>query len=305
MIIASYFLRNSIFRIIGPSLCNATDPPAVVEVVDDAKVLIEESVAVELEVQEPLVSPQSQDDLPASIDKAAEQEVVDDSEDVDREESFQENTSIDEVASASEALPPPVESPQLQRESKPKSWLDAVKKSQDDTPAPQAAVKTSSSKGSGLSHDKVKNVTRPGPIPSSVAGPQITASPQYTAASRGPPRSEEHRLKHSVYIRNVNEQTNERDLRTAFSVYGNIVQIDVRPKDLSRGFAFVEFDTVDSVKTVLNLPEPIQVRGHSLVIQERNVTSSSSSKPAYRKPRSNGRKDEKSSTAKFIQESDK
>lgn len=39
-------------------------------------------------------------------------------------------------------------------------------------------------------------------------------------------------------------------------VFGKIVQVDVKA---SKGFAFVEFDNLDSVKTVLTFGKPIKI----------------------------------------------
>ena len=50
-------------------------------------------------------------------------------------------------------------------------------------------------------------------------------------------------------------------------VFGKIVQVDVKA---SKGFAFVEFDNLDSVKTVLTLGKPIKI-GKCVFIDVLNV----------------------------------
>lgn len=173
-------------------------------------------------------------------------------------------------------------SPNQNKMGKPRTWLDAAKKvqrvaEQDSTtssipdvylpkrPTPEVPASSSSQKPS---------VTKPSPRERS---PPVTQHAQNPTPSH---RSEEHRVKHSVYVRNIHASVSYHELKAAFEIYGHVVRVD---NIISKGYAFIEFDNLDSVQRVLTLTTPISLHGVDLIIQERHVNQSRSNghKPVY------------------------
>jgi RNA recognition motif-containing protein len=158
---------------------------------------------------------------------------------------------------------------------KPKTWLDAAKKVQktknEDTAvnvAKSASVNLSK-RSASESHTATSSSQKPATVTpiTSLTTSQSSAA-QITVSI---PRSEEHRLKHSVYVRNIHSGISYHELKAAFENYGHVIRLDAI---FSRGYAFIEFDHVESVQKVLTLTTPINLRGLDLVIQERNVNTS-------------------------------
>ena len=79
----------------------------------------------------------------------------------------------------------------------------------------------------------------------------------------------------SIYVGNLLFEVNEEDLEREFAPYGNIknVRIARDARNLSKGFAYVTFDSVDSATAALNAKNMTVFEGRRIVVNYQLKTS--------------------------------
>lgn len=75
---------------------------------------------------------------------------------------------------------------------------------------------------------------------------------------------------HQVFVGGLPPNTLESELRDVFKEFGNVLDIRVNAKN----FAFVVFDNAKPVTKVMNLKEPLEIRGKNLNIEEKRAPRS-------------------------------
>lgn len=78
------------------------------------------------------------------------------------------------------------------------------------------------------------------------------------------------RISHAIYVNNVEPNAKQADLEVYFAAFGPVVHVDL---PAGRGFAFVEFSSVEAVHAVLakQAEEPLALGGTNLRIEERQL----------------------------------
>ena len=115
----------------------------------------------------------------------------------------------------------------------------------------------------------------PTPAPTSS---NVTAASAATGASAGTARAGGvSGTSHSIYVKQLPEQCSSEELHQLFSAHGTVVQVD---HTAGRSYAFVQFDSLNSMRSVLAVaatqPQALAVRGQLLRIEERTSPGSGS-----------------------------
>ena len=74
-----------------------------------------------------------------------------------------------------------------------------------------------------------------------------------------------------LYVGNLSFQTNDSDLRDAFSAAGNVTDVAIisdRETGRSRGFAFVTMDSAEEAQAAINLFHGKDLDGRTLTVNE-------------------------------------
>jgi len=306
---ASYFVRNSVFRIVGgpvksnkktnDSNYNSTDFP--IESSDSIEPPETSHPMVDIDYNNQSFIPETETfDQDVSIDDPTDLEpatelVIEDTITYEEPDSEKEANEIE----VTESIPHEIIEPQLV----PSTANDTVKQVKTDVVVvnqpepihvevpvvnskPKSFIEALKSKQAAAAAE-VASKTKTAPLTTTISPPvqpsNHTIAPQ-TYVSHLPPvtsnatsrtfkRSSDERVRHSVYVKNVTEKITESDIRALFSQFGDVMNVDIRGQ---KGFAFVEFETMDMVHRALEHKEALQVGDQLLFIQER--TSSVNSK---------------------------
>lgn len=76
-----------------------------------------------------------------------------------------------------------------------------------------------------------------------------------------------------VYVGNLNEKIAENDLKSLFSDIGELVSVDIikdKSSGFSRGFAFVEFETMEKGQAAISKFNEHEINGKKIKVNEAN-----------------------------------
>lgn len=264
----AYFVRNSVFRIVeapeSPKHVQAAYPtPAVVPVVLPAAIIQEVVKPVAPVVVAPVVA------VPEPP-KRTPPPVVHDGTTVN--ESKQTSHVHAPAAVVVPVAPPVILEPPVPTKSEPKSYADMAKRLSGGVavPAPSLPKKAQTS------------------VPPAVnSGVEKPAAKQTKKQDNGPPKTESKPMVPSLYVNQLEEGVTELQLKSLFSKFGKIKNIDLHP--YPKGYAFVEYDegqkcvtaALEACKTDENL---FAINGKRIHVEEK------SGKPKEKSitPRANG-----------------
>mmetsp|Transcript_29240 Transcript_29240/g.29607 ORF Transcript_29240/g.29607 Transcript_29240/m.29607 type:complete len:499 (+) Transcript_29240:211-1707(+) len=275
----SYFVRNSIFRLLGNPFTEAdlavkptaVPEPALDPIVDEMEptsYMDVRSDSVKVPMDHALLASMNQaslepttHEIPADeIDVNAPQEEIqveepqeeEEEEEEVEEQDYPEEIEMEEVGQE-ELVPetetymePPPPSP-------PKSFADVVKRLAGEKAAPVPPPVPH--KGRSSSSKKEKRFDESEPVASMGAKPI------------------------ALYISHITADTTDADLLQIFSVFGEVKHADVHA---SRGYAFIEFTEPSAAHAALSLAEiePFNVKGQDIKVEERQTRSKSRDKAA-------------------------
>lgn len=187
-----------------------------------------------------------------------------------------------------------VEVPEKKEKGKPKTWADALKRKVEEESIPIKAntsivelkhddtiqvtngnPKNSNSKNNRNVHrnkDKTRE-SNSGPSTSITISNEDNYSPKYhyqqPFANKVLTSDDERKYKHSIYIRRVKETITESEIIGAFAKFGKIVDLELQP---IKGYAFIEFESIEATRAVLTQKEPIRLSDRALEIYDRALT---------------------------------
>jgi hypothetical protein len=257
----SYYVRNSIFRLLGPVDASSSTPaPAVSFVEAQAEVEVQPEVPAEV-VEDFLVAADPPTDAPEEPASPV-LELESESNGYDHEPHPDHNTVASEPEYVNVSVRDNIETVNdeeltegegvfSQARSVQRSFAELVKgwgePPASDAPAPQTKPKAA----------KVSSPDVLSPPPAVDKGPTIHLAPE-----TGPPSA--------LYLNQLPEDvTSPEQLAPLFTPYGPIRKIDVHPK----GYAFVNYLEAPSVAKVLELaattPEIFTVNGHVIQVREK------------------------------------
>lgn len=261
---ASYFVRNSVFRLLTVPVDNrpVTAPvpsqtisiaPVQVQVVESVDTTQAVSATT---VEEETVAVAETEDV-EEIPEAEEDVFEEEAEPLDAEPGVEETEEeyeeqVYEPSPAVEPQAPAAPSP-------PKSFADVVKRLAGPPATGPAAPAPAPGKGGRgpTKKDKVK-----------VADAEEQTPLTHPAA----PKPQQQRI--SLYVSQLSEEASEEDLRQLFGKFGIISSVNVQG---DRGFAFVDFaDSVGAKAAMAQaVTEPFVLRERTLKLEERQVRSRS------------------------------
>lgn len=231
----------------------ATPSPVEIVQVSENVVEVEEEIVVENEV---LSDESTADEELTATENVAEVAVDSAVEEVEHV-ATQDVVNVEVTVSASNGIP--------------KSYLDIVKKTVGGLQQPKEAT-------NGFRTYKPKPVTAvaltpqtPSSIVHAVAEPQppLDSKFKYTPNHHDVNKATGQQL-FSVYVSNLPESVTDTMLQQAFSQFGSIAQVDI-----TRGkkYAFVKFDTIESMQSALDYEGAIDVNGSILRVEERTKST--------------------------------
>lgn len=284
----SYFVRNSVFRLLGNPLVESetvtTQIPVAQPVEDviavdnlEASVYLDADVEAEAGAKDVEEDVYEQDgvededvdllhgaDADAIVEAGLEADQLDDpahlKDDVDEDDIVYDDQNDLEPQETADSSPIATPTPNLQppSPSPPKSFADVVKRLAGDKPAPPAA-QGQSSNGRSSSNKKVKSHSDEARDRDNDAQTTTTAS-----TNNAPP-------KHPVcalYVNQLVADTTQEDITEVFSQFGEVKSVDIH-----RGYAFIEFMDAVAARAVLAQVEvePIHIKGQAVKVEERQT----------------------------------
>lgn len=296
----SYFVRNSVFRLINGgvvarNISSPSSPPvAVAAAAPEPVVSPKPAPVVSKETHQhvketaPIVAPPGARpaEKPPAVDpvQAPQPHPVEDSEEANTHPSS---------ASSAEASAEAAAAPSEPVEKKPFSYASAVTiRGGPVAAAAPSAQKVSNTGGPGWSVAQSRKTEKPAEKNMDETSKEVKEPSKPSSDSVQQVVKKD--LGPSLYLNKLNPATTKEDILKVFSAYGKVGKIDLN----SRGFAFVEYDNKQSVLDALTAHKENEakhkLRGKLIEVQEKqSIKGSSSSKGKGVQQQANGKKKEK------------